>query len=133
VKLVRELMSTRIVTADPSTSVREAAAMMFRDKVGSLLVMNGGALVGIFTMRDGLRALTQDSADRGRVSAIERWMTAEPMTIDPDATAREALTLMVEGGFRHLPVRREGEVVGMLSMRDLSSILISPDAPSAGS
>lgn len=116
---VRELMSTHLVTAHAGNSVQEAAAKMFRHRVGAVLVMHEGKLMGIFTERDVLRALRQDSPDRGRIAPIERWMTADPLTVLPETTAKEALTLMLEVGFRHLPVVYGSDVVGMVSMRDL--------------
>jgi CBS domain-containing protein len=97
---------------------------MMLGRTGSVLVLEAGSLVGIFTERDIVRALTSSpSADLARVSSVSRWMSADPVTIGPDATAAEALNLMLFGGFRHLPVVDGDTVVGVVSMRDLATIV----------
>ncbi|MHB8573153.1 MAG: CBS domain-containing protein [Candidatus Dormibacteria bacterium] len=116
--LVRELMSTDLVTVEPATTVGAAAALMGQRHVGSLLVVEDGRPAAIFTERDIVRALTNSfDAPSNPVSA---WMTAEPRTISPDLPAEDALGIMVRGHFRHLPVTEGGLLVGMLSMRDIS-------------
>jgi CBS domain-containing protein len=118
---VREIMSTELVTVDPSVSLTEAALAMSKGRAGSVLVLRDDALVGIFTERDLLHAMAQSSsADAARVSPIANWMTRDPATIDPGASVGEALDRMLSGAFRHLPVM-EGDVLeGVVSMRDLA-------------
>ena len=115
---VGEVMNTNLVTAETTSTVAEAATIMGERHVGSTLVMEGGKLVGIFTERDIVRALSQDFDAPGH--PISHWMTKDPRTIPSDATVEEALEIMFAGGFRHLPVARGDEVLGMVSMRDLS-------------
>lgn len=118
---IREVMRTDLVTVEPSASVTEAAHAMSIGRAGSVLVVREGELVGIFTERDIMRALTGSSdADVGRVSSVARWLTEAPTTVGPDATVGEALDVMLSGGFRHLPVMEGGSLVGMVSMRDLA-------------
>lgn len=118
---VREIMSRELVRADPSTNMVGAARQMATAHVGSVLVMDGGSLIGILTERDILRALaSSSSADAARVSPVTAWMTPDPEAIHPDAPAAEALDRMLFGGFRHLPVVDGEEVVGLVSMRDLA-------------
>lgn len=118
---VREIMSMELVTIDPSATLLEAARVMSAGHVGSLLVLEGGSLVGIFTERDMLRALAESSkADEARVSAVSKWMTRDPVTVGPDVPVAEALDHMLFGGFRHLPVTEPEAVTGMVSMRDLA-------------
>lgn len=118
---VREIMSTELVTTEPTTTLKEAAVVMSKGEAGSALVYLEGHLAGIFTERDILRALAHyPVADKARVAWVEQWMTRDPITIGPDATVGEALDLMLSGGFRHLPVEDEGAVVGVISMRDLA-------------
>lgn len=120
---VREVMTTILITVRPSTTVMEAARVMFSHKAGSTLVMEGDHLLGIFTERDVLRALAQEHADAGRSSPVTAWMTADPVKISTDATVGQALDTMLDGGFRHLPVEQEGKIVGVVSIRDLSRSL----------
>ena len=116
-------MSTDVVAVAPSASVMQAAALMFGSKVGSVLVVDDGALVGIFTERDIVRALSGVSADAGRTSPVRVLMTPDPTTIDPDASLGGALDLMLAGGFRHLVVMQGPDVLGVVSMRDLAGTI----------
>lgn len=118
---VREIMSTELLTVDPTTNLIEAAHAMSVGRAGSVLVLESSSLVGIFTERDILRAIASSaSADLARVSSVSRWMTKDPVTIGPDVTVAEALNQMLFGGFRHLPVMEGNVVVGVISMRDLA-------------
>ena len=106
---IREVMSTDLVTAEPSTTMAETVRAMSKAQVGSALVLEEGALVGIFTERDVLRAFDQMHADPARVSLVSKGMTPDPLTIGPNATVGEAMDMMLEGGFRHLPVMEAGD------------------------
>ena len=118
---VGQIMSTELVTVDPSANLMEAARVMSAGGAGSVLVLQDAALVGIFTERDILRALGySSSADLARVSPASKWMTRDPVTIAAETTVAEALNRMLFGGFRHLPVMDGDAVVGMVSMRDLA-------------
>ena len=99
--------------------------MMSQRRVGSTLVCKDDRLVGIFTERDILRAVSHDAS--AMRDCLEHWMTRRPHTIAPDADLDEALRIMVEGHFRHLPVVEEGRVIGMLSMRDVSRVSLEQD------
>lgn len=111
-------MSRELVTVSPASTVAEAATIMGEHQVGSALVVDGDAPVGIFTERDALRALAHDpDAPRQPVS---QWMSRDPITIPVDTEVREARRLMLERGFRHLPVVEGDRVVGIVSLRDLS-------------
>lgn len=111
-------MSTKLHTVEPSDTVGEAVAVMAQHRIGSVLVMEGDRLLGIFTERDTVRALSL-SHDAPRHQIVS-WMTPEPKTIPPDEDVDEALHLMLDSGFRHLPVMEDGKVVGVVSMRDLA-------------
>ena len=117
---VRDVMTDDLVTVQPSTMMTEAAAAMSSARVGSVLVLEEGALVGIFTERDILSAFEQFRADPARMSPVSKGMTWNPLTIGPDATVGEAMDRMLDGGFRHLPIMDGGTLVGIVSMRDLA-------------
>jgi CBS domain-containing protein len=119
VATVREVMKTTLYSVDPSTTVGEAISLMARNKIGSALIMEGGRLIGIFTERDTVRAISQshDAPDH----EISSWMTRDPKTISPDIDVDDAMKTMLDNGFRHLPVVEGGEVIGMVSMRDLAA------------
>ena len=111
-------MTKELVTVKSDATVAEAATVMGERKVGSALVIDDEELVGIFTERDIVRALSQDFDAPGH--PITHWMTRDPLTISPEMTVKEALDVMLTRGFRHLPVVEGQMPVGMVSMRDLS-------------
>jgi CBS domain-containing protein len=117
---VGELMSSEIVAVEPTATVAEAATVMGSRRVGSVLVIQDGELVGIFTERDVLRAVVSDFDVAGL--RVDSAMTRHPRTVTPETPAAEALDLMDEGGFRHLPVLRDDRVVGVVSIRDLTRV-----------
>jgi CBS domain-containing protein len=116
---VREVMSSDLITVEPTATVAEAATVMGGKHVGSALVMDGEQLAGIFTERDIVRALGEHFDAAGH--PVSHWMTRSPATVTPDASTEEALNQMLSGGFRHLPVVDGDRVVGMLSMRDVAA------------
>jgi CBS domain-containing protein len=116
---VGELMTRDLITVAPSATVAEAATLMGERHVGSALVLEGDRLAGIFTERDIVRALGEHFDAAGH--PVSSWMTRNPSTISPGASAEEALEAMLHGGFRHLPVTDDQRVVGMLSLRDLAA------------
>ena len=113
---VRDVMASRLHTVGPEDTVGEAVAVMAQNRVGSVLVMDGDRLLGIFTERDTVRALSQ-SHDAPRHEIVS-WMTSDPTTVGPEIDTEEALRLMLDRGFRHLPVVDGGKVIGVVSIRD---------------
>lgn len=113
-----ELMHTDLLTVGPLTTVGEAVAVMGRERVSSVLVLDADKLVGIFTERDVVRALGAyfDAANH----PVEEWMAAGPVTATPGTTDVEAVTLMQEHTIRHLPVVEDERLVGIVSIRDLT-------------
>ncbi len=116
---VRDVMNPDLVVVAPSATVQQAASGMYARRTGSSLVMDDDRLIGIFTERDIVRALSGTS-DAGRSSLVRDRMTPDPQVIAPGATLGEALDRMLTGGFRHLPVVEDDRVIGMVSMRDLA-------------
>jgi CBS domain-containing protein len=114
---LRELMTESVVTTSPDSVVSEAAAAMVSAGVGSAIVMQSSFLAGILTERDVLRAAA--SGDDLRHSLVSEWMTADPKSAPPDASAEDAAQIMLLSGFRHLPVVDGREVCGVVTLRDL--------------
>src|SRR5260370_28990618 len=130
--VLRELMTGRVATALPDTSVAAAAASMVAANVGSVVVLQGSFLAGILTERDVLRAAA--SGQDLSASPVSEWMTADPHAASPDTSAEEAAQIMFLNGFRHLPVEEDGRVCGVVSLRDLFAARIRrpqmrPQAP----
>src|SRR5256714_3860060 len=115
---VREVMATNLHIVGPGDTVGEAVAVMAQNRIGSVLIMDGERLLGIFTERDTVRALSQ-AHDAARHEIVS-WMTNDPKTVGPEEDSEDALRTMLDSGFRHLPVVEGGKLVGIVSMRDLA-------------
>ncbi len=115
--VLRDLMNPNVVTVRPDASVADAAALMVRARTGSAIVLRDSFLAGIVTERDVLRAAA--SGTDLTACTVSDWMTADPSSASPDASAEEAAQLMLRGGFRHLPVVAGRQVCGVVSLREL--------------
>jgi len=124
--VARNHMSTELLTVDPSAPVTEVAKRMVAKDVGAVLVFEEGAICGILTERDVLRAVADGIDD---ATLVRDRMTANPETLDADDTTEHAAVLMIHGGFRHLPVVEQGQVVGVLSIRDLMRVVLEDSVP----
>ena len=116
---VREIMTSGLCHAPPGTSVRAACCLMAEHQCGSVLVIERGRLLGIFTRGDLIRRVLAPGLDPNLTLLIE-VMTTDPDTIRPHETVDEAIRRMDEYGYRHLPVVEGGTVVGMVALRDCS-------------
>jgi CBS domain-containing protein len=116
-RVLRDLMSTRVAATTPDTSVAVAAAGMVQANVGSAVVMQGPFLAGILTERDVLRAAA--SGEDLLASRVSAWMTPDPQSANPGTSAEDAAQIMLLNGFRHLPVVEGRTVCGVVSLRDL--------------
>ena len=123
---VRDHMSRDLLTVDSGLTLAQVAERMVEREVGAALVLEGEELAGILTERDVLRAVARGIRDDARV---RDWMTTDPDTIEPGESTQHAATLMMHGGFRHLPVTEDGAVVGILSIRDLMRLVLQDSAP----
>jgi CBS domain-containing protein len=115
---VRDGMSQVVLTLGPGHSLREAAASMCRRNVGAAVVLDPEAPgPGVITERDLLRSIGKgEDPDKELVS---EHLTAHLTFASPDWSLEEAAAAMVRGGFRHLVVVDGGELMGILSMRDI--------------
>lgn len=114
---VSDLVTRPPVCSPPDVPLREAAALMTRERVSSLLVVSGGALQGVVTDRD-LRSRCVAAGLEG-TAPLSAVMTPRPHTVGPSASAFEALLTMSRLRIHHLPVVEGGQVRGMISTHDL--------------
>src|SRR3954447_13941949 len=122
----RNHMSRDLLTVEPDLLLTEVARRMVAKDVGAVLVFDGGRLAGILTERDVLRAVADGI---GADTRVRDRMTANPETLDAGDSTEHAAVLMIHGGFRHLPVVDGGEVVGVLSIRDLMRVVLEDSVP----
>ena len=105
------------ITAAADESLEQTAARLEDKDISALVIMDGYRLVGIITERDIVRAVA-DRSDLADGTAGE-YMTSAPATVDPDTSLADVARTMLAYGVRHLPVVVAGEVIGMVSARDL--------------
>jgi citrate synthase len=119
-RTVAEIMTRQVLTTAPDTTVTEAARLMNERRVGAILVCDGKRPIGILTERDLLRLAASGGAT---ASALVRdWMTPDPNTTTPDEDLTAAFTNLAGQPYRHLPVVEGGELVGIISIRDLTRL-----------
>lgn len=115
---VREAMSELVVTVGPTHTLRDAARAMSARHVGAAIVLDeDGAGPGILTERDVLDALA-DGADPDR-ERVGDHVTTDAVVAAPGWSLEDAAKTMISGNFRHLVVTEGGQVVGVLSVRDV--------------
>src|SRR5258706_4409086 len=118
-RIVPDIVSNQnLVTLAPQTTVREAAKLMTERKIGAIMVVESGKLVGIFSERDVLGRVVARGLDPDKTT-LRETMTANPVTAGPDDPPASALPMIAQRGFRHLPVVDGDRIVGMVSIRDL--------------
>jgi len=117
---VQELMSSPPVTCAADTTLSEATSLMDRRQIGSVVVTERDAVVGILTERDLLRASATDVDPHAE--SVRRWMTADPDVLGVDDEVDAAWSGLTHHHYRHLPVVDHGDLVGVVSMRDLLTV-----------
>ena len=121
-----ELMQRDLLGVAPEDTLGFAAEQMAERGVGAAVVVDYGRLIGILSERDVLRAVA------GRIHSSEArvrdWMTADPVTASSDTSPADAARIMVENGFRHLPVVDDDQPVGIVSIRDVMRWVVAAEA-----
>jgi len=132
-ELVKDWMSTEVITAGPNTTLPEAHQLMVNEEIRRLPVVKNGRLVGIVTLGDvrGAEPSPATSLSIWELNyllaklALSQIMTADPITIAPTATIGEAARLMLENRVSGLPVVDEaGDLVGIITESDIFSMVV---------
>ncbi|SFR14426.1 CBS domain-containing protein [Poseidonocella sedimentorum] len=119
VKTVSELLGERVLhVIPPNATVQDACTIMSDHNIGALPVVDNGRLVGILSEKDVIHRCIS-GAKAPQATRVAEVMTRDPETVDPDCSAADAISNMMAGGFRHLPVCKDGSPVGMVAMRDM--------------
>ena len=115
---VRDGMSNVVLSVGPGHTLRDAARLMSERRVGAAVVSDPeSAGIGIFTERDLMDSLA--AGEDADTELVGQHLTHNPVFAGPDWSLEEASVAMIRGGFRHLVVLDGGEVVGIVSMRDI--------------
>jgi CBS domain-containing protein len=124
-----EFMAREVITIEPEDTIGHAAEKMVQYEVSAIVVSDSpySRLLGIVTERDLTRAVA------GRVhtseARVREWMTPDPKTVTESTDPVEAVQIMIDGRFRHLPVIEEsGRAVGIVSIRDLAEWSVTTQA-----
>jgi CBS domain-containing protein len=112
-----EQKTERVETVAAQASIGEAIARMNARRIGSIVVMDGERLVGIFTERDVMTRVVPQQLDP-RHTPVAEVMSRQPITISPSRTVEEAMVIMTDCRHRHLPVVQGGRLVGLISIGD---------------
>src|SRR4051812_36699691 len=110
--------SSKLHTISPETAVYDAMQRMSDERIGALLVVADGAVVGIVTERDYARKIAL-KARRSKPTSVREIMSTPVVSVTPNETTDDCMALMAKHQFRHLPVVDHGGVIGMVSIRDL--------------
>jgi CBS domain-containing protein len=119
-RTVFQSMSQRhVISLTPNATVHEAACVMTRARCGSVLVIDGNStMLGILTERDLMTRVLAKALDPSK-TVVSDVMTRGPHCVTPDVKVADAVLIMIERGFRHLPVVSDaGKILGVFSVRD---------------
>lgn len=105
-------------TVSPATPVGQVLKKMVDEAIGCVMIVDQGALVGIFSERDALMKLNVD-AQKFLDKPISQFMTQRPVTLETSDKIAFALHKMNVGGYRHMPILFEGKLAGVISIRDI--------------
>jgi CBS domain-containing protein len=113
-----DLMTSDVLTVAPEDTIGEAAQKMVDREVSSAAVSDYGRLIGILTERDLTRAVA--GRTHSSEARVREWMTGDPITLPPSASPKEAAEIMLDRGFRHIPVVDGDRAIGIVSIRDVA-------------
>ncbi len=123
---------SNIFSVSPSTTVKEAARVMTDHHIRSVLVLDQGNMLGIFTERDVLRRVVMGDLNPS-TTLVETVMSKDLNTATPSTLVHEALNVMGDHKHGHLPILKDGKLVGMISVSDITRYIAQSFENEAGS
>jgi CBS domain-containing protein len=125
VSQIADVMRPDFVEVAPEDTLGEVAERMTAVNVGAVAVKDSGRLIGILTERDLLKAMA--ARVHSSEARVRQWMTPDPVTATADTSVEDAAQIMLDHGFRHLPVLDDdGRVAGIVSLRRVVSAAQTP-------
>lgn len=119
VKSILEEKGRNVVTLPGSATLAEAVKLLAERRIGAAVICDQkGAIKGILSERDVVRAVAGSGAD-SLAMATSRFMTSKVRVCTEDHSVSEVMEIMTNGRFRHLPVERDGQLVGIISIGDV--------------
>lgn len=106
-----------MIVVGPEATLADAADVLVDEGAGSVGVVDGRELVGILTERDLVRSIAEDADPTEEI--VSAWMSDAPDTFSPDVDVADAAKWLLEVGYRHMPVMADGELLGIVSIRDI--------------
>ena len=122
---ITDVMRPDFIEVAPEDTLGEVAERMTAVNVGAVAVKDSGRLIGILTERDLLKAMA--ARVHSSEARVRQWMTPDPVTVTAQTDVEEAARIMIDSGFRHLPVLDDdGRVAGIVSLRRVVSAAQTP-------
>jgi CBS domain-containing protein len=113
-----------VLSVTPSTRISDVIKMLAEKRIGAVLVCEAGQVAGILSERDIVRTLDEHAGATFEMTA-EQLMTRSPKMASPETTVAQAMEMMTDGRFRHLPVVVGGKLVGLVSIGDVVKARLS--------
>lgn len=114
----------RICKIDPEATIEEAAKLMKEERVGALLVLNEEWVIGVLTERDIVYRVLAVGADI-TTTRVHEVMSKDVVVVKPTLKVRDAMQIVTEKRFRHLPVVKSGKLIGIVSSGDLTRRIVA--------
>jgi len=123
VRDIVKMKGSNIVTTSPAGSVVEALAVMVRNDIGSLVVLDGAKLAGMLTFREILKALDANGGNLGSLK-VREVMIANPVCGNPEDSLESLREMMNKDHIRYLPVKEGDRLLGVISFHDVANAVI---------
>ena len=117
-----KLLQCDVVTVSPKETIQNVARLMRKKRIGSVIVTDGGKIVGVFTERDLANKIVPEGINAAK-TAVSKHMTHDPQTVDREEPLDKVFELLSRRRFRHVPITDGGKPVGMVSLSDFAGVL----------